>query len=347
MHTMDKIIIDPRIKYNYATWYIWGLAKEFGRNNIYFDIKPFESLEYNKLLQYNRGMPFVVEKGGGKLKVFIDYFDDESYEEDRYEWCDVYAKVNLTHEQLATHIKMMEIGPSFGIRDCGVFRLIFLAFSNILKSKGRTSMPLNRVMADYLYPYVRRRSLSDYSTRNDDVIDNYVFHLSTLWNGVKEKEQINDVRMEFLTACKESGINIEGGFYYIGANNEHYKQYLEEYKEFLFFNRIGLKEYLRRINKSFVVFNCPAVAGCLGWKLAEYLMMGKAIISMPINHPMPGRGLVHGDNIHIVHSKEEMKNALCYIRDNKEYREMLQVNAKQYFIEYLEPQKVIQRIINK
>lgn len=341
---MMKIIIDPRIKYNYATWYLWGLTKQFGQKALSFDVTPFTGLKCEKLLQYNRGIPFIYMDGKEDLKVFIDYFDDATIDEDRYEWCDLYAKVNVTCEQLDNHKKVFPIGPSFGIRDHGLFRLLILGFSHAYKGRGNTSMPYKRILADHIYPYVRRISLDDYSVFNRNTDDNYVFQLSTLWNGKKEKECINDVRKNFLVACKECNVDLEGGFFYTGAKNEWYKGYLEDYKDYLYFKRIGIKEYLQRIAKSFVVFNCPAVAGCLGWKLAEFLLMGKAIISMPINHPMPGNGLIHGVNVHFVHTIDEMKDAICLIREDKEYREWLQVNARSYFDEYLEPQRVIQRV---
>ena len=42
-----------------------------------------------------------------------------------------------------------------------------------------------------------------------------------------------------------------------------------------------------RTARSAVVFNCPAVHGCLGWKLGEYLTLRKAIISTDLGRRLP------------------------------------------------------------
>ena len=343
---MNKITIDPRIKYNYATWYILGLEQLFGNKNVKFDITPFLCLDVVNTQQYIKGMPLLAQIGGGIYKIFIDYHDDATIASDRYEWCDLYAKVNLREEDIATHKKLLAIGPSFGVRDRNVFLLLWRGFCNYLKSKKHTSISFKRMMLDYFYPYWRRIWLSEYENKNQ-VNLNYVFMLSTLWNGVNEKKHLNDIRMQFLRQCRASGINFEGGFYYIGSKNNDYKKYQEEYKNFLYYKRLSISEYLDNVKKSFVVFNCPAVAGCLGWKLCEYLMLGKAIISMPINHPMPGGGLKHGIHIHIVNTTDEIADALMLIKNDNEYRQKLEKNAKAYFDEYLSPKIVVNRIIDK
>ena len=108
-----------------------------------------------------------------------------------------------------------------------------------------------------------------------------------------------------------------------------------------------MKEYIIKTKRSFVVFNTPSVGGCHGWKLAEYLCMGKAIISTPLTREIPGRGLVHGDNIHFVNTTKELYDAIELIRDNPDYRKKLEKGARSYFDEYLSPTSVIQRIIDK
>lgn len=341
-----KIIIDPRIKYNYATFYLLGLQRLFGNRAIQWDIKPFLHFDYSTKLQYNRGMPIII-CGGGDLKIFIDYFDDATFENDRYEWCDVYAKVNPRESDLIKYKKMMAIGPSFGIRVSPLLVTLFLGVSNFCKSRGYTSRNFKQMILDYLYPYVRRLNIANYETDHVITEENYTFHLATLWNGENEKQNINDVRKAYLVACKKCGINLEGGFFYIGDKTDFYQQYLSEYRDYLYYQRLSLKEYINKIRRSFVVFNCPAVAGCIGWKLAEYLMLGKAIITMPINHPLPGGGLKHGVHAHFVNSTEDIPEAILEIKNNKKYRTNLQHNARLYYEEFLAPDKVVNRIVNQ
>ena len=59
------------------------------------------------------------------------------------------------------------------------------------------------------------------------------------------------------------------------------------FDEFIINSRVSLREYIKKIKDSLVVFNTPAVLHCHGWKLAEYLALGKVIISTPISRELP------------------------------------------------------------
>lgn len=37
-----KVIVDPRMRYNYASWYLQGMSNF----KIVYDVKPFKSLKY-------------------------------------------------------------------------------------------------------------------------------------------------------------------------------------------------------------------------------------------------------------------------------------------------------------
>ena len=52
------------------------------------------------------------------------------------------------------------------------------------------------------------------------------------------------------------------------------------------------------------MLNTPGVSGCLGWKLGEYLALGKAIISTPIQRQLLA-DLEHGTHIHVVDGSED------------------------------------------
>ena len=75
--------------------------------------------------------------------------------------------------------------------------------------------------------------------------------------------------------------------------------------------------------------------------------MGKAIISTPLTREMPGEGLIHGGNVHFVHTKKELYEAIIEINNNETYREKLQCGAREYYEKYISPKVVIQRIMKR
>ena len=98
--------------------------------------------------------------------------------------------------------------------------------------------------------------------------------------------------------------------------------------------------------KSLIVFNTPSCWDCHGWKLGEFLAMGKAIISTPITNELP-YPLIHRQNIYIINSKEELYKAVDLLIEDHALRTSLEENAKAYYREYVAPEKVIESIVNK
>jgi glycosyltransferase involved in cell wall biosynthesis len=105
-----------------------------------------------------------------------------------------------------------------------------------------------------------------------------------------------------------------------------------------------MQEYLVNIGRSAVAFNNPAVHGCLGWKLGEFLALGKAIISLPLERALPAP-LEHGVHLHVVDgSPESLDDALARIRTDHVYRRGLESNARRWYDEHLAPPRVAQRL---
>lgn len=100
------------------------------------------------------------------------------------------------------------------------------------------------------------------------------------------------------------------------------------------------------MQKSFIAVNTGGVASCFGWKLAEYLALGKAIVSLPISNYLEVP-LEHGKNIHFVENdRESISEALTYIYEHPDYRKNLEWGSRQYWETYCRPDKVIVNLLN-
>jgi glycosyltransferase involved in cell wall biosynthesis len=101
------------------------------------------------------------------------------------------------------------------------------------------------------------------------------------------------------------------------------------------------------MGRSVAAFNNPAVHGCLGWKLGEFLALGKAIVSLPIDRLLPSP-LEHGVHLHIVDgSPESLDDAIARLRADDAYRRTLETNARRWYDEHLAPQCVAARILTR
>jgi glycosyltransferase involved in cell wall biosynthesis len=99
------------------------------------------------------------------------------------------------------------------------------------------------------------------------------------------------------------------------------------------------------MKRSVIAFNTPAVHNCHGWKLSEYLAMGKAILSTPISHVLP-KPLEHGRNVHIVRNEEEMREGVMQLLTDRSYRERLSEGAREYYRAYASPAASIRLILD-
>lgn len=336
-----KVFIDPSIRIKYSSFYIKGLYDAFGKENVDFSRKYFKKL--NRKLEshsYDHYMAFVVINKGKLKKYIIDFRDKRTITEQAYDWCDKYAKINFS-ESLTDecfHEKMISIPPGFGIKIWGKYEMLFNCISNFLKCKFSPLVPLKNHILDYYLQY-RRSPIEKYTA---DVTDNenetYVFMIATLWPHQNCMEGTNLLRKKFVETCKSMNLNFEGGFF---SSFDH-PQY-EDFKNLIFTERYPTYKYVEKTKRSSFVFNTPSVHECHGWKLGEYLAMGKAIISSPLSNNLP-EGMVHGENIHYFSNLNELKDGISLLISDKAYRKKLESGAKNYYSKYGSPEAVIRNL---
>ena len=152
-----------------------------------------------------------------------------------------------------------------------------------------------------------------------------------------------------MKVCKSlNWLNFEGGFVPHNKRNEKngYSSSIDSFADCIYGKKIPITEYINKIKASFAVFNMPAVVSCHGWKLAEYLALGKAIISLPLVNDLP-EPLIHGVNIHFVeNNKESIVAALEKLHTDTEYRKKLEKGAREYWERWGTPESVIRQIIS-
>ena len=274
----------------------------------------------------------------GKLvkNIYISAGDGTGFNKIALDWCDVYAKVNIDESKIPKKYshKILPIGPSFGIKYLNWVKSIqqcLITFSNsnlsILASRNH--------FANYYRQWRYRESIASYSQVHPD--ENYIFHASTLW---RKELSANQYRANFMKECIANiNIDFEGGF----APGKEVD--FPQYHQLTIKKKYSHGQYLERTRRSFVVFNTPAVQNCIGWKLAEYLAMGKAIISTPITNLLPSP-LVNGKHIHFVNgTQKSIHDAINIIQSDTAYRRVLEQNSREYFLKYLNPKSALNRIM--
>lgn len=332
-----KVIIDPVDDILYMSFYVYGLTKLFGSNNICFSLEPFALLSTKS--RHSKSTRFIIKKDDFERRYVIHCDDTYIIHEELYNWCDVYGCVNANYAKTPKKYrqKLVSLCPSFAIRCWDLPQTIYHALCN----RPNDGTSARKFFGKYKR-LLQRPKYSDYSSPDSQfpILNSqyaYVFFLSTLWYSDewnKNDEGVNLRRAHFIKACKElDSVLFEGGLVSQGKERSSEDLFAD-----CLCDSVSMNEWLKKTKHSSLVFNTPAFWDCHGWKLGEYLAMGKCIVSTSLSNNLPSP-LEHGKNIHFVeNSQESIQAAIKYIVSHPDYRKQLEQGAKSYWEQYGTPE---------
>lgn len=323
-----KVFIDPSCDIQYSSFYIYGLYSVFGKKNV-----RYSSDYFNQFKHQNHFFAFVIIDGVNTKNVVVDFTDSSTIHAVALQWSNVYGKVNYD-PLLSLDKKIIPIGPSFGIQIYSLVETLWFASKNLLRAYNRI-LNKRKFLSDYKAQF-KRPKFSEYY--NNPSKPNYIFFMASLW---KQESKTNVFRANYITSCMSNPtIEFEGGF------APRVKKDIEGFEDLTSERRVTMSYYLDKLKNSLLVFNTPAVKSCHGWKLAEYLCLGKAIISTPLSRELP---VPLEEGIHLLYtdgSEEHITIKIEQIQSNDQLQKALGLEAKLYFDTFLKPKAVIKRLLN-
>jgi glycosyltransferase involved in cell wall biosynthesis len=244
-------------------------------------------------------------------RLFIDLGDNKTIDSVGHAWADIYGKVNVAPDERRS---IIPLGPLFGLQ-CWDLLTAYRRWPGMVARGARP----RRALSHLRFQAITRLPESAYKPGVSET--GYVFHASRDW--VKHPDA-NEQRGRFIEAAKRADVTADTSII-SGA-------------------RMPLSEYIERTTRSCVAFNSPAVHGCLGWKLGEYLALGKAIISTQVNSRLP-EPLLHAEHVHYVDDDVDvMRDAINTLSADVDYRAHLEHGARQWYERNLAPTVAMQRL---
>lgn len=337
-----KVFVNPNSSILFSSFYIHGLYKVFGKKRVLFSGQYFKDLKQAETQRcFDHYMAFVCIEGKNIKKFIVDFDDKTEIDDDAYKWCDRYAKINYNpNETEKRHAqKLFPIPPGFGIKIWGKVETYGHLLLNWIKQKGNALVKFSVLKEDYLAQFYRG-SINDYKAvkyKNRSIP--YVFMIGRVWTHDNCLQYTNPLRFEFIKACKSLGIDFEGGLF---CSNNH-PEY-EKYKEFSFSKKMGINEYIDKSKASAFCFNTPAVYDCHGWKMGEYLAMGKAIVTTPLSNYFPH---IEGkeEPFMVISKESNMDSVLKELITSEEKISKLEKLSISYYEQYASPERVIEHIV--
>jgi hypothetical protein len=322
--------VDPRFAPEHAAFYLSGLVGPSGGTDLPFSLEGFPARYHD-----NKPLALVMRRDDVDRNIYIAADDMPDLDPAALEWADIYGKVNLDRGLVPPgyETKVVAIGPSHALRLWSL-----PASAVVARRTERAGGRLVGRRAHYRQFYLQTSRRLGHDAYDPGTCDSaYVFYNGWLW---AKHTEANGPRAEFMRACAELApdVRFEGGF------TPRRRDDVPGFADVITEHRYTLPEYLERIKRSAVVFNNPAAHHCLGWKLAEFLRLGKAIVTLPLSREMPA-AFVHGEHAHVVDgSREGIKDAVRTITGDAEYRRHLEEGARAYYLAHLSPERVLDRL---
>ena len=326
-----KIIIDPEDDIQYMSFYIKGLYDLFGKDSVSFVFHAFDELPIEE--RHTRTMRMIIKNNTAEKHYVIDTNDSYKVNEALYNWSDVYGSVNANFSKTPDNLqkKLVSLCPSFAVEYTTPWNAWLQAIHGVAKT--------HRNKRKYLGCWKRmllRPRLEDYFYSEPN--ERYVFHLSTLWQSDewnRNDQGVNLRRAYFIRACKElnSILSFEGGL--VSSRTDGGAKPFAD----CLCRRYSSAECLKSTKLSSIVFNTPAYWDCHGWKLGEYMALGKAILTTPLSNDLPSP-LINGVHVHVVEdcSIEVLKESVSYMINNVNYRKSLECAILDYWHKYGTPE---------
>ncbi len=341
--TKYKIYVDASSNLLYSSYYVEGFYTTFGKNNVHFSSKHFKDLsKRDDEWSYDSYMAVKIVEKHKSYKIIIDFGDDVPIRKYAYAWCDVYAKINYNPRITGYFDKVHPIAPGFGIKIWNLLQISFFSISNLIKLNLNPQIPLLKHFHNYFSQLKLHRIETFAESLNSEVNGDYVFFIATLWPHQNCLTGTNLLRQNYMEACKDAKVNFEGGFFL--PDDAHPQR--DQFSHLIFKKRYLLREFIQKTKKSAIVFNTPAVHNCHGWKLGQFLAMGKAIISTTLENDLEPE-LIHGQHIHFISDVKELNAAIIKLLTDDVYRRRLEDEAKSYYANFAQPSAVIKSILQK
>lgn len=291
----------------------------------------------------NYSLRFVLAEivdGGQRKRVVFDYGDSAEIDEDVLAWSDTYGKINCTAKQRQAGV--VPIGPAFSIRPA-TLPAIWLATKGVAGTAR--DVGLKSLIAERRNFVLRTAMLNEFSP--GEVVPGFFFYRASLWEYANCLDTVNPLRAEWMRAAKQNPqISFEGGFMPFPSSPEGPARGLqvEQFADLVEPGFLPLRQWIRKTQQSVAVFNSPAVDDCLGWKLGQYLALGKAIVSTPLTREMP-EPLAHGRHVHFINSPEEIPAVQALLLNDAAYRRRLESGARRYWEQHLTPEVIVRSVV--
>lgn len=298
------------------------------------------NINFNKNVKYNGAILYVNE-----LNMFFDYSDDTKFI-DAPEKYNYYFKRSLNISDKGKNVYPLNFNVPLSYKS---FFLVMNLSKELLFNKSNR-IELIRALDKFSLVSKSSHSVLDIRRYPKKIIDfggNVIFH-TRLWNpnnhpdaAEKERRRLqNEFRINACRIIKKNFKNSSVGLFSDDLSQELAPDILLDSRGYT------KNKYLNTLGKYNIGVADDGLKDTPGWKVGEYLLFGKAVITTPINISIENfRENINYEKLSSRSAYLELPDKIEYLLKEKKYIEVGHNNLK-WSDEYLHPKNFIKRILS-
>lgn len=313
---------------------VFSLLYHCEENNIEFDFYINSTVAWNSAILYFNNQ-----------EIYFDYSDDSVFIENPEKF-DCYFKRSLLINDFCSNVYPLNFQVNYSYK---AFKLLSkFGFKELLNKSNRVE--LFRAVDYFGFFTNSSHNVKDIRKFPKEVRDNKgkVIFYTRLWNpenntDVYEKERRriqNNFRIESCRIIKNNFENARVGLLPDVLSSKLAPDLLLDK------NKTSINGYFRVLRNSDIGIADDGLKDTPGWKIGEYLLHGKAVITTPLNIVTENfEEHVNFEKLSTRSSFEELPGKIDYLLKNKKYLDM-GCNNLEWSDEYLHPKNYIKRILS-
>lgn len=303
-------------------------------NNIVFDIQINPKMSWNGALLHFNAKTY-----------YLDYSDNPQFLEDPSDY-DYYFKRSLRLNDFKPNVYPLNLQVNYSYKSLCL--LTKFKIKDLINKDNRIEIIRS---LDYFNVFTNSsHNAMDVRKLPKEVCNNKgkVIFYTRLWNpdnhidtDEKERRRLqNEFRIESCRIIKRNFKNASVGLFPDGLSSKLASDLLLDVKQ------TSIKKYYKVLRQSDIGIADDGLKDTPGWKIGEYLLHGKAVITTPLNIVLDNfKEHVNFEKVSTRNAYLELPEKIDYLLKDKKYLEMGENNLN-WSAEYLHPKNYIKRILS-
>ena len=311
------------------------MLREAGQINLKYELALAE-IPFNKLRISYKGK-----------RVIFDMADDSILDMDLLDSGDFYVKRMLLKSDSVKSKKLIPFGLNYSVMVPNhFFERVWMKNTSLTSYSAKYHLFISKMLGinDSIYNV----NLANMESNPKD--QGKIIFVTRLWDPQKneenfkkeERKKLNNQRIAIIRTLKRNY-----GDEFIGGMEKSWLSNVLCPDLIVYKSQSNKTSYLNFLKEGVIGISNFGLEGSIGWKFAEYIAHGMAIVSTPIDEYLLHGDLIAGKNFLKFETLDECLSAVDLLKTNPDLKRGIQDENIKYYREFLHPRRKMEVILNQ